>query len=370
MKIIFVITKADEIGGAQTHVKDIANKMKQDGHQVTVIVGEKGALVSALNTLNIDVIILPSLVREISLYKDINCIYQLRRYINKLSPDIVTLHSSKAGIVGRLSLILTNIPVIFTAHGWAFADGVSEKKKRLYILIERLFSRLADKIITVSHQDKELALKYKVSPNDKQVVIHNGIPDISISHRPIKDVKNDKVINLISVARFSDQKDHETLLKSLSLLNNRNWTLSLVGKGPLFNRTKELSRKLKLENNILFLGERNDVDELLEKSDIFILSSNWEGLPISIIEAMRHSLPVIASNVGGVKELIDDNINGFLVERKNSNQLKEKIQYLIDNESIRTEFGFKSRKKYINNFSFEEMYNKTIKLYTSLIKGK
>ncbi|NHB96444.1 glycosyltransferase family 4 protein [Photorhabdus stackebrandtii] len=366
MKIIFIITKADEIGGAQIHVRDIAFKMKKDKHYVKVIVGEHGALVNELHRADIKTYILPELVRNISPIKDLICIYKIRKIINTISPDIIALHSSKAGIIGRAALLFKRIPVTFTAHGWSFADGVDKKRKIFYILIEKIFSNFTNKIITVSQQDKDIAIKYKVADEKRQVVIHNGIPDFIGNKRR----KNNNIINLVSIARFSEQKDHISLFKALSGIKNKRWHLDLIGKGPLLEEMIKLSKHLGISENVSFLGERGDINNLLSDQDIFLLISNWEGLPISIIEAMRQSLPVLASNVGGVSELVDDGTTGYLVQRKNSDEIKDKLELLMEDKTLRDFMGNNGRKKYKNQFTFNQMYNKTLSLYEKLIKEK
>ncbi|EPL6455568.1 glycosyltransferase family 4 protein [Providencia rettgeri] len=365
MNIIYIITKANEIGGAQIHVRDLSTAMKELGHNVTVIVGESGALTEQLHTNKIDYIIEPTLVRNISPIKDLICTIKLRSMLKKLSPDIVTLHSSKAGIIGRLALIRTGIPCIFTAHGWAFADGISGKRKKLYILIERIFSNFCDKIIAVSNQDKNLAIKYKVATNNKQVVIHNGIPDLSI--KSSSERTSSSIIRIITVARFSEQKDHITLLKALSKISSTNWTLDLVGQGPLESHIKSLANELNLNDKVNFLGERHDVNKLLSLSDIFILPSNWEGLPISIIEAMSLSLPIIASDVGGVNEMVTS-FNGYLIPRGDSDKMSEAITELIDNRNKRISMGRKSREIYSESFNFQQMLTQTCNLYYQVSK--
>ncbi|ENA3446243.1 glycosyltransferase family 4 protein [Yersinia enterocolitica] len=366
MKILFIITKANEIGGAQTHIKDLCIRLQQDGHEPQVIVGETGALVDILHSYNIKVYIFPLLVREITPIKDIKCIFKLRKLIKEINPDIVTLHSSKAGIVGRLSLIGSGVPVVFTAHGWSFANGVSGNKKLIYIWIERICSLFTDKIITVSEQDKILAIKYKVAAEDKQVVIHNGIPEKTTLY----EKENSECVRLISVARFCEQKDHETLLKALCLIKNSNWNITLIGKGPDFGKIKFLADELGLSSKIFFLGERLDVENLLSLSDVFLLISNWEGFPISILEAMRASLPVIASDVGGVNEAVKDNINGFLVNRKDVKDLAYKIEKLINDRHLRDTMGKQGECYFRNEFSFDVMYEKNLAIYKKVINNK
>lgn len=367
MKILYIITRANEIGGAQTHLRDMTSGLVKDGHQVELIVGEQGALVDDVRALNVKVHIIPELVREISPYKDIKCALIIRKIIKEFSPDVIALHSSKAGIVGRLAALFLKIPVVFTVHGWSFANGVHDKKRRLYIVIERLFSKITDEIITVSAQDKQLAIEHNVASASQQTVIHNGVPLKSAAPHVYH---THDVVKLISVARFSEQKDHESLLKALSRLETRNWALTLVGKGPRLDEMKQLSQDLGISENVLFTGERLDVDALLADSDIFLLISNWEGFPISILEAMRAGLPVLASDVGGVSESVIDGKTGYLVPRADIDAIKNRLADLINDSALRVELGKSGNEFFLENFSFNAMYNKTVELYQKAIDKK
>jgi glycosyltransferase involved in cell wall biosynthesis len=366
MKVLYIITKANEIGGAQIHLRDISLQLKKDGHDVNVLVGENGMLVDKLLSEGINVDVIPTLVRKISPVKDMQAFFKVRTKIKKIAPDIIGLHSSKAGIIGRLAAFGLKIPVVFTAHGWAFANGVSEKSKKVYILIEKFLSPLVSKIITVSAQDKLLAIKYNVASNEKQIVIHNGMPDI-ISSEEVK--KDSECISIISIARFSHQKDHDTLIRALANIENINWKLNLVGKGPAMAQSKAKVKSLNLSSKVSFLGERDDIAALLHASDVFVLSTNWEGLPLSIIEAMRASLPVIATDVGGVSELVEDGVNGFLVDNKNVVQLKEALEKLLTNSQLRYELGQAARVKYLEDFTFDKMYSSTLNVYLGLLNN-
>ncbi|MCD3912407.1 glycosyltransferase, partial [Escherichia coli] len=148
MKVLYIITKADEIGGAQIHIRDLSSRLKEDGHDVVVIVGEHGALVDELIKRGVAYHIVPSLVREINPIKDLRAVIEISKLISILDPDIISLHSSKAGIIGRLAALRKKKPVIFTAHGWAFANGVSKNRQKLYCIIEKIIEPLASKIIT------------------------------------------------------------------------------------------------------------------------------------------------------------------------------------------------------------------------------
>ena len=367
MKVCYVITKADEIGGAQIHIRDLSKNLLKDGHIPVVITGEKGLLTDYLTAMGVEVHVIEDLQREISITKDSKALIRLVRLLKQIRPDIVSLHSSKAGILGRIACRILNIKVLFTAHGWAFANGVCEREKKKYIKIERFFSSFANRIITVSEQDKKLALDYKVASDNKQVVIHNGMYDVSNLVKN-KTHTNADTINLIMVARFSEQKDHSTLYQSLSRLQHYNWHLNLVGKGPLLEENKKAVEELGLSERISFLGERDDVDQLLFQMDIFLLIANWEGFPRSILEAMRSSLPVIASDVGGVNEAIKDGVNGYLIPKGCIKSLTEKLSVLIESSEKRREMGGVNRSDFVKNFTFESMYQKTLKVYFEAIK--
>ncbi|WP_116186103.1 glycosyltransferase family 4 protein [Pectobacterium aquaticum] len=367
MKVLYIITKASEIGGAQVHVKDLSERLLKDGHSVEVIVGEYGILVDELLDVGVSVHVVSNLVREIAPKKDIACIFNLRKLINNIKPDIVALHSSKAGIVGRLAMLFKKTPVLFTAHGWAFADGVDNRDKKKYILIERIFSKIVDKIITVSHQDKNLALKYKVATEEKQIVIHNGIPEKKI----IRGKSNNNfIVKIVSIARFSKQKDHTTLLKALKLLNRDDYHLDLLGTGPLLDEMKRMASELNLNDRVSFLGERRDIENILSQEDIFVLSSNWEGLPLSLLEAMREGLPIVASDVGGISECVKESFNGYLTKRGDPEDLADKITMLLDDKELRLRMGKIGREIFENDFNFDVMYEKTMVVYRNLIEAK
>lgn len=368
MKIMYIITKADEIGGAQIHVKDLCQGLKAKGFAIEVIVGESGLLVDDLTRLNIKTHIIKYLVRNISPWQDILCTFEIRKKIKSFKPDVIALHSSKAGIVGRLASLFTGIPVVFTAHGWAFADGVPLLKRRLYALIEKSISPLATRIITVSKQDQMLADEMKIVSLKKQVVIHNGISDKTIVKNKSNVAKDS--INLVSVARFTEQKDHITLFNALTKITDLKWELNLIGKGPLLEESKALVEKMNLSHRVNFLGEQQDVDYFLSQADIFLLVSNWEGFPISILEAMRAELPVIASDVGGINEALIDGETGYLIPRKDYLFLAECISKLISNEKLRMEMGSNARELYLKKFTIDKMIDKTIEVYQDALTIK
>lgn len=367
MKIVYFITKA-EWGGAQAHLFELIHYESLKGSEIVLLIGDSGRLVAKASQLpNVKVIIVKHLKADMSFLKDGKAIKEVRGIIKKENPDIFHIHSSKAGAIGRLAAINQKCKVVFTAHGWAFTENVDKKKRLIYKIIESVLSKFTDKIICVSSYDYQLGLKMKVINNNNAMVVYNGCAIPSVENlQSIK--KKDSNINIVMVARFSHPKEQLQLIQAISLMKNvERVKLNLVGEGKLFEPCLLLTKKLGLEKQVIFSGFQSDVDSFLINADIFCLISNYEGLPISIIEAMRMSLPIVASNVGGVPELISNGRNGYLIERNDINQLAEKLDYIIDNNL----FGEMGKASYLlakEKFSIKQMFEKTNEVYQSLVQ--
>ena len=367
MRVVFVITRSDNVGGAHVHVRDLASYLVAEGHEVMVLVGGTGPFTEDLMARGVAYWSLKYLVRPIRLGQDTMAIWELRRVLAALRPDLVSTHSSKAGWLGRLAAKSLRLPVLFTAHGWAFTEGVPEWERRIYALAERLATPLADRIITVSEYDRQLALQLRVAPSHKLVTVHNGVPDVPASLRARPHTQPPR---LIMVARFEPQKDHFTLLRAMYELRDLQWELELVGEGPLLDSVRSEVGRLGLVERVHFLGARRDVAERLALAQIFVLVSRWEGFPRTILEAMRAGLPVVASDVGGVREAVVDGVTGFVVPRGNGQQLAHCIRRLIDDPSLRTEMGSKGRARYEQHFDFKHMVRKTVAVYRQVLSDR
>lgn len=360
LKIAYVITRADVIGGASIHLLDLAMGAKYAGHDVTVFAGGEGILMDHLQMLAIDHVSLKHMQRELRPVQDVCSLMELRRKLAALKPDIVHCHSSKAGVVGRLAARSLSIPVVFTAHGWAFTEGVSERRRKLYRIIERVMARFSDHIITVSDYDRNLALKNKVGKPALITTIHNGVHDVA-ERRP--DVPASLPLKLIMVARFDPPKDQVGLLRDVATLDPDTAVLELVGEGTELNQARQTAAELGLSGRVKFTGWRPDIAQCLARSDVFVLNSKWEGLPLSILEAMRAGLPVIASDVGGINETVDDGETGILVRRDDANGFAHAIVLLAEHLDLIQQMGQKGRQKYEREFRFRTMLGATLHIY-------
>jgi glycosyltransferase involved in cell wall biosynthesis len=367
MRIAYIVTRADEIGGAQVHVRDLAGAMHAAGHDVAVIAGSAGPLSIQLAQRGVSFYSVPALIRELHPWRDLKSVLQLKEVLARLRPDLVSTHSSKAGWLGRLAAKALGIPVLFTAHGWAFTVGVSERARPLYALAERWAAPLADGIVTVSDYDRALALEQRIAPPGKITRIHNGVHDCLADSRP-GDAGTG--VRVIMVGRFSAQKDHALLLHTLADLRQLDWTLDLVGSGPLQAPAIALAQSLGIASRVRFLGARSGVCQLLREADVYALVSNWEGFPRSILEAMSVGLPVVASDVGGVSEAVRDSETGYLVPRGHRELLSEKLEALITRPDLRSELGALGRRRYVEEFRFELMFERTLALYRQILAGR
>jgi glycosyltransferase involved in cell wall biosynthesis len=365
MRIIYIITRADEIGGAQVHVRDVATALNSSGHEIIVLAGPSGSLSDQLAARGVPFQAVPPLVRPIAPWRDALAVRQLSSILRRVRPDLVSVHSSKAGWLGRLAAKLAGIPVILTAHGWKFAEGLPPAERRLSTVLERLFARLADHIITVCEHDRRLALACRIAPPSKITCIHNGVHDIAAGApvTRLADTTAGAPVRIVMIGRFSPQKDHAGLLHALAPLGNLHWRLWLIGGGPDQAAAIALARDLRLGDRVQFLGERDDARAFLERADIFALASHWEGLPYSVLEAMSAGLPVIASAVGGVPEAVIDGETGILVPREDTAALRNALASLISDPERRHRLGTAARQRYESAFRFERMLSDTLAIY-------
>ncbi len=360
--VLFVVTRGDSIGGAQIHVRDLARALQKQGVRVAVAAGTTGALQMELDQTGVPHFLIKGLVRTINPLSDLLAIRSLRKVIRDFRPDLVSCHTAKAGLVGRLAAYCSGVPAVFTAHGWQFAEGIPLWQKVIVLALEIVLSRMTSRIITVSSYDRNLALRLGLGSSRKIVIVHNGMP---WRERPPAPDSSGGPVRIVMVARFQKQKDHGCLFAALERLDSLPWVLELIGDGPDLFRWKNWVARRGWSERVFFDGQRLDVPQLLERCGVFVLSSRWEGFPRSILEAMRASLPAVVSDVGGCREAVLDGKTGFLVPAGDSKALAGKLEALILNSELRRSLGSAGRLRYEEEFTFEAMLNKTIAAWRS-----
>lgn len=362
MRIVQIVTRSDNVGGAQVYLKDLSMALQKRGHSIYVLVGGVGQYLNEMKECGIQVYSLNHLIRPIHPYHDTKAFGQICRALRLLKPDIVVTHTSKAGWLGRVAAWSMGIPVIFTAHGWSFIQVAPKMLAKIYILAEKIAGLLTCCVITVSEYDRNFCLKNTMLPPHKVIAIPNGVPDVEY---PLADPSFDKP-RFIMTARLEKPKNHLFLFQALASLRDLEWQLDLVGDGPLRSKIEHWLTSFQLQDKVRLLGARRDVPELLSKAQGFILSSDMEGLPLSILEAMRAGLPVVATNVGGVAETIEDGVNGYLVPKGDTDIFTNRLKILIRDRLLRRRMGNASHEKYQKDFRLDNMVERTLAVYSEV----
>lgn len=374
-KVLQIITLSDW-GGAQRVVFDLADNLDKEKFEVEVACSPGGTLVEKLRARNIKVYEVKNLARRISVSNDIKAFFALKKIIKKGKYDIVHCHSAKAGFLGRLAAKQAGVKKIFyTVHSWGFYNqdeyGLMRKT---FIFLEKLSGAFTTRIICVANRVLSDGIRQKIAKLKKFVLIQNGI-DFNVENkrdeiRAIYGIKPKDIV-VAMVARLAYPKDPLLFLQVakevLRLCSGQAQDVKfiLLGAGPLQEKCHNFVKSNGLENKVLLLGEKDPIEarEMFFSFDIFVLLSHFEGMPITILEAMFAGLPVVASNVGGISELIDDAPGGFLVRNNYFSEIKEKIEYLIKNPQSRTQMGDYNLAKAQTNFTLQKMVFEYEKLF-------
>ena len=360
MKVLYLITRAER-GGAQVHVLDLIRGFRQLC-DIELAAGEDGFLLTEARHLGVRCHVIPSLVQPILPGKDLWALWGIVALLRKTRPDVVHAHTSKAGILGRLAAWICGIPVIYTVHTWCFAEGTSRKWKVLGTPFERLAALPGGTLINVSDANRKLALKYRVAPAERLVTIHNGVPDEPLDEPLDAPFSRPSPPAIIMVARFAKQKNQRMLLEACSELRVP-YRLWFAGAGPTQTEVEHRAKELGMSDRVEFLGECSDVSVRLRQASIFALATNWEGFPLSILEAMRAGLPIVASDRGGVGEAVIDGKNGFLIGRHEKAEFRRALEILLTDHGLRRRMARNSRLLFQQRFTAEQMLRRTFDVY-------
>ncbi len=378
-KILYFITKSNW-GGAQRHVFDLATNLSPKEFNVSVVVGGNGVLKTRLDEYGIRTLTIEELTRDINTRKDLASFLQFYKLLKKETPNILHMHSPKAGGIGALAGQLYNlthrkkIKIIYTVHGWTFNENRNFISKIFIVIFSWFTVLLSDKVIILGNQEKEQTNKWPLI-KDKITIIKNGIAKPSYLARTksrdfISTQINKKIAkNMIiigTIAELHKNKGHIYIINALAEIKNSisDFIFVIIGEGE---ERKQLETSIKskgLENNIFLLGQLHNAPLYLKAFDIFTLTSLKEGLPYTIIEAGKAELPIIASNVGNVPDLIDDMCSGILIKPKNTREIAESIKFLINHPEKRREFAHNAYIKIGSEYSLSKMLMETVKLYS------
>lgn len=384
-KVLYVITKS-VWGGAQRYVYDLATGLPKDKFDVTVAAGGSGPLFDKLHTANIRTINIPGLERDIHILNEIIAFWGLLKIFRSEKPDVIHLNSSKIGALGALAAFFykslhpigytLNPRVVFTVHGWGFKEERPFWQKIIIWFVSWFSSLFQNKIILINTADFYAAKRF--IPHRKLVLIFNGInlPDFLprnearafFSKKIGQDISPDTVL-IGTIAELTKNKGLTHLIDAVSQIFTRlnlvNIKTIIIGGGKEKNKLQNQISQLKLQNSVHLVGFLPDASRYLKASDAFVLPSLKEGLPYTIIEAVSAGLPVVASRVGGIPDLVTDTGNGLLVEPKNSVALADALGKLIKNQEEIKRMGAEALKIAQTRFKLQDVVEKTEILYNS-----
>lgn len=357
MKILYGITKSN-FGGAQRYVYELAVEAKKEGHDVAVLCGGESTLAQKLRKNNIRVVSIPHLQRDISIIDELKSFHFICQTLVKENPDVFHTNSSKMGGIGNLTGRLVGVrKIIFTGHGWAFNEPRPYWQKMLIKFFTWLTILLSHKTICVSEKTKEDVEKWPFI-NNRLVVIHNGTSRFNL------DVREDKSFTVGAISELHRIKGLDILLIAWSkFIKKHQAKLVIIGEGEEKQNLENITKKLGISDSVIFKGFVDNARSLLSSFDIFCMPSRSEGMPYTLLEAGLAELPVIATSVGGIPEIIESGINGVLVLVENTETLFSTLILLAKDDDLRKRLGTNLKASIQENFSFEKMVEKTFALY-------
>lgn len=365
ISILQVAASSDRSGGG-TYLLELARGLDRTRFRTSLACPTAGPLTESLRPLDVPVHFLP--MDGISLF---SAAFRLRRLIRRENFDLVQSHGLRPNVLARLAAAGLGVPVISTYHvSPAYAD-VPFWKRFVYTTLDQATRSWSSLCLFVSG-----SLKEAVAPSDsvRSTVIPNGVdtrrfdPGLFSPSQAKASLHAQGERTIVTIGRLSSEKGHRFLLNALAHLARSGFSVKVffAGDGPLKNSLIEQVRHLGLDKSCVFLGSRTDIPEILAAADLVVVPSLIEGLPYVVLEAMAMEKCVLASPVGGNKELLKDGVNGFLTEVEKPEVLAQKIQELLKNPSLCHKVGQEARKSIKNQYDLEIWSNRLHTLYEEM----
>ena len=379
IKVVHIITRLD-LGGAQQNTLHTVRNLDPNRFEAMLLCGAGGVLDCELQSWpngGPRWQLVGNLVRAISPWRDLLAFLELRRLLLKEKPAVVHTHSSKAGILGRLAAWSAGVPVVVhTFHGFGFHEGQPWLKKWIYVLAERLAGTLSTALVFVSRENEFYAKGYGLGNPEDYVLIRSGI---KLGDFPARcdAVEKKKSLGLkpearlvLSVGNFKPQKNPEDFLAAARIVaqSQPDAAFVFVGDGPM--RGKLEAGAGELAPRFLLPGWRRDVAELLAASDVFVLTSLWEGLPRALVEAMKSGVVPVCYATDGVKDLIRSGENGILVPQRDAAALAQRVKDLLVDDALRKKMGAAAAAAIGPEFDIDGMVRRQEELYSRLLKKR
>lgn len=385
-KVVRIITRLN-IGGPAIHVILLSQGLRAAGYDTLLVAGRpsqfEGDMIDLAMNKGVRPVLVPTLAREISLKEDFASLRSIYEILKRERPDIVHTHTAKAGTLGRIAAILAGVPIkIHTFHGHVLEGYFSPLKTAVFLWIEKILALFSQRIVVISDTIKDdIVKRLKIVKPSKCAVIPLGFdldPFLSAENRRgifrKKLGVDDETLLVGIVGRLVPIKNHRLFLDAARQVFNKKlqkkvWFV-VIGDGELRDELKDYAKNLGLDNRVIFTGWERDLASVYADLDIVVLSSINEGTPVSIIEAMASAKPVISTDVGGVKDVVTNNENGFLVKSGSIEELSSRISELLLDDEKRRHFGLKGREAVRYRYSSQRLISDIKRLYEECLTEK
>lgn len=380
MKKIFYLITSSEYGGAQKYLRDLAVNLPSAEYQAIIAAGggDDELFKQLADFSAIKIIKIPSLQRLPNIHNARKCLKEIVQLLLREKPDILHLNSSMAGFLGSWAGQIykkktkATLKIIYTVHGWVFLEP-GFLKSRLYFLAEKLSVKWKNIFIVLSEHDRQIGLSKKITSPEKIVKIYNGLNPRTIDfltkerarEQILPPAYRDVAKPLIgAIANFYGTKGLPYLIKAASLLRQQkqNFFLVIIGDGPERKKLESLITRLKLSDCVFLAGRIPQAAQYLTAFDIFVLPSVKEGFPFVILEAMAAGAPIVATKVGGIPEIIENEKSGLLIKPKNPMALANAIKNFLNNPKQQKSLA-ENAKQQVEEFSLSRMIEQTYQLY-------
>ncbi len=377
-KITVLQIVASSRGGGAEHVRCLTKGLDKSRFDTSVAMSENGGHVTARDFEELEIDFLPLNIAEGFPPAEL---IKLRRFIKERGVKVVHCHGARAALFGRLaasSLLWKRPKIVFSVHGFATVH-YSLLRRTVLLWLERILGLFTDVIICVSHAEREAFMKARLVSSDKIQMISYGIEldrfeGVTVDRETQREelgIPIDAFL-LTTICRLYRPRDFDTLLGAFKRVSQEvpHARLLIVGDGPLRPKVERLIEELGLDARVILAGVRRDVPEILAATDVFTLTSGgWEGLPLTILEAMASAVPVVATDVGGTGEAVVDGETGFLVPLRNPEMLAQAITAMAQDLSLAQRMGQKGLRRARELFTLRRMVSKITAVYEALVKG-
>ncbi len=357
LKVVYVVPDL-RVGGAERHAVELMSRMDRSQFEPSVVcIGEPGGLFSALGKAGVPAVALGRTKREAVI-----SLVQIVRAFRATRPDLVIVRGYNAELLGRLAAVLTRVPRVVL---WVHNCGPIEPRTSLRRLSDRVLDRVTDAYFGVSHRQVSYLTSELGYPEHKIRVISNGVDPTMFDttdegpRAELGFAEEDLVVGILAALR--PEKDHETFLRAAALVAAEipEARFLVVGDGERRSSLETLVHRLGATDRVVFAGVRHDVAAVLRCMDVFVLSSTTECFPMALLEAMASALPAVCTAVGGMSEVVEDGVTGYLVPARDPVALGERVALLLRSPQRRAELGAAAREHVCRHLTLQHSVHET-----------